>query len=272
VPEGVTSLGSKAFDYCANLKKVTLPRGLISIATTGNKTFYGSSTGIKEIVYTGSADDAILTDVFGILTSATLTIANHCDVYHGGNHQASGEVKKTFVGQAFASEYKIYTECGRECGAENVIETLDKLIHTKGYSTSEIPGSKAMMHSFVVDKALIARYQEEFADLKFGVLAVGENANAPFNGSLINAQGEKAHEKIAMVDFTEKGFDEIEIKIGGLDSYENTNLYFCGFIIGGENVYYIENDAIKTQAETVTYNDVCAILAGVGNKEENENV
>ena len=197
---------------------------------------------------------------------------NKCKAFYRNEHEPSAEIKKAFLGQAFASDFKVYTECGRECGAENVIETIGQLIHLKGYSTSEMPGSKAMMHSFVVDKSLVARYQEEFADLKFGVLAVGENTSSPFNGSLIDAQGNKAHEKIAMVDFTEKGFDEIEIKIGGLDSYENTNLYFCGFVIGGENVYYIENDAIKTQAETVTYNDVCAILTGTGNEEENENV
>ena len=272
VPEGVTSLGSKAFDYCANLKKVTLPRGLTSIVTGNNPSFFGSSTGIKEVIYTGSKDDAILTDVFGLLKSATLTIANHCDAYHGGNHQAGGEVQKAFLGQAFASDYKIYTECGRECGAENVIETIGQLIHLKGYATSEIPGNKAMMHSFVVDKSLVSKYQEHFADLKFGILAVGENTSSPFNGNLIDAQGNKAHEKIAMSEFTNRDFDEIEIKIGGIDGYEDSDLYFCGYVIGGESVYYIENDAIKTQAETVTYNDVCAILTGTGNEEENENV
>ena len=266
VPEGVTSLGSKAFDYCANLKKVTLPRGLTSIVTGNNPSFFGSSTGIKEVIYTGSKDDAILTDVFGLLKSATLTIANHCDAYHGGNHQAGGEVQKAFLGQAFASDYKIYTECGRECGAENVIETIGQLIHLKGYATSEIPGNKAMMHSFVVDKSLVSKYQEHFADLKFGILAVGENTSSPFNGSLIDAQGNKAHEKIAMSEFTNRDFDEIEIKIGGIDGYEDSDLYFCGYVIGGESVYYIENETIATTATTITYTQVCAIVA----EKENE--
>ena len=197
---------------------------------------------------------------------------NLCDAFYEGVHAASAEIKKAFLGQAFASDYKIYTECSRECGKENIIEQIGQLIHVKGYATSEIPGNKAMMHSYIVDKSLVSKYQELFADLKFGILAVGENTSSPFNGSLIDAQGNKAHEKIAMVEFTNRDFDEIEIKVGGIDGYEDRDLYFCGYVIGGENVYYIENDAIKTQAETVTYNDVCAILTGTGNEEENENV
>ncbi len=185
---------------------------------------------------------------------------NKCEAFYEGVHSASEEIKKSFVGQAFMSDYKVYTECGRQCGAENVIETLDQLIHARGYANCEIPGAKAMMHSFVVDKSLVSKYQEHFADLKFGVLAVGENANAPFNGNLIDAQGNKAHEKIAMVDFTEKNYDELAIKIGGLDGYEDTSLYFCGFVIGGENVYYIENKTVSTQASTITYAQIGAIL------------
>ena len=242
-------------------------------ASQGVNTYISSMTLISADDYAKAvAEGTLVEGVSGTPARYFVYDYNKCEAFYEGVHAASAEIKKAFLGQAFASEYKIYTECGRECGAENVIETIGQLIHVKGYATSEIPGNKAMMHSFVVDKSLVSKYQEHFADLKFGVLAVGENTSSPFNGNLIDAQGNKAHEKIAMVDFTEKGFDEIEIKIGGLDSYENTNLYFCGFVIGGENVYYIENDAIKTQAETVTYNDVCAILTGTGNEEENENV
>ncbi|MBQ7761201.1 MAG: leucine-rich repeat domain-containing protein [Clostridia bacterium] len=185
---------------------------------------------------------------------------NKCKAFYNDQHAPSDEIKKTFVGQAFMSEYKVYTECSRECGEENVIETLDKLIHARGYSNSEIPGSKAMMHSFVVDKDLVDDYKVHFENLKLGVLAVGENASSPFNGNLIDTQGNKAHEKIAMVDYTEKSYDEIAIKIGGIDGYEDTALYFCGFVIGGESVYYIENETVSTSASTITYTQVSAIL------------
>ena len=186
---------------------------------------------------------------------------NRCDAFYESTHAPSDEIHGGFLGQAFASEYKIYTECGRECGTENVIETIGQLIHLKGYSTSEIPGNKAMMHSFVVDKTLVSKYQEHFADLKFGVLAVGENTSSPFNGSLIDAQGNKAHEKIAMSEFTNRDFDEIEIKVGGIDGYEDRDLYFCGYVIGGESVYYIQNDTVATKATTITYTQVCTIVA-----------
>ena len=272
LPDGLTAGGHDMFSGCNKLTTITIPRTMENLCASHGNCQYAFHGKGNTIIYTGTTDSTFYTEQLYPKYGSKIQIENHCEVYYGGNHEVSGEVQKVFLGQAFASDYKIFTECGRECGTENVIETIGQLIYVKGYATSEIPGNKAMMHSFVVDKSLVARYQEEFADLKFGVLAVGENTSSPFNGNLIDAQGNKAHEKIAMVDFTEKGFDEIEIKIGGLESYENTNLYFCGFVIGGENVYYIENDAIKTQAETVTYNDVCAILTGTGNEEENENV
>ena len=272
LPDGLTAGGHDMFSGCNKLTTITIPRTMENLCGSHGNCQYAFHGKGNTIIYTGTTDSTFYTEQLYPKYGSKIQIENHCEVYYGGNHEVSGEVQKVFLGQAFASDYKIFTECGRECGTENVIETIGQLIHLKGYATSEMPGSKAMMHSFVVDKSLVARYQEEFADLKFGVLAVGENTSSPFNGNLIDAQGNKAHEKIAMVDFTEKGFDEIEIKIGGLEGYENTNLYFCGFVIGGENVYYIENDAIKTQAETVTYNDVCAILTGTGNEEENENV
>ncbi len=191
---------------------------------------------------------------------------NKCKAFHENQHQASAEIKKAFIEQAFMSDYKIYTECARNCGEENVIEILEQLIYAKGYSNSEIPGSKAMMHSFVIDVDLIDDYKVHFSNLKYGVLAVGENANAPFDGNLINANGEKTHDKIAMVDYSTKAYDEIAIRINGLDGYEDTDIYFCGFVIGGENVYYIENKTVSTQASTITYAQVSAILSG--NEEE----
>ena len=212
------------------------------------------------------ADGTLVTGVSGTPARYLVYGYNKCEAFYEGVHSASAEIKKSFVGQEFMSEYKVYTECGRACGEENVIETLDKLIHARGYSNSEIPGSKAMMHSFVVDKDLVDDYKVHFENLKLGVLAVGENAESPFNGNLIDTQGNKAHEKIAMVDFTEKPYDEIAIKIGGIDGYEDTALYFCGFVIGGESVYYIENETVSTSASTITYTQVSAILSG--NKEE----
>ena len=272
LPDGLTAGGHDMFSGCNKLTTITIPRTMENLCGRDGNCQYAFHGKGNTIIYTGTTDSTFYKEQLYPKYGSKIQIKNHCEVYYGGNHEVSGEVQKVFLGQAFASDYKIFTECGRECGAENVIETIGQLIHVKGYATSEIPGNKAMMHSFVVDKSLVSKYQEHFADLKFGVLAVGENTSSPFNGSLIDAQGNKAHEKIAMSEFTNRDFDEIEIKIGGIDGYEDRDLYFCGYVIGGENVYYIENDAIKTQAETVTYNDVCAILTGTGNEEENENV
>ena len=272
LPDGLTAGGHDMFSGCNKLTTITIPRTMENLCGRDGNCQYAFHGKGNTIIYTGTTDSTFYKEQLYPKYGSKIQIKNHCEVYYGGNHEVSGEVQKVFLGQAFASDYKIFTECGRECGAENVIETIGQLIHVKGYATSEIPGNKAMMHSFVVDKSLVSKYQEHFADLKFGILAVGENTSSPFNGSLIDAQGNKAHEKIAMSEFTNRDFDEIEIKIGGIDGYEDRDLYFCGYVIGGENVYYIENDAIKTQAETVTYNDVCAILTGTGNEEENENV
>ncbi|MBQ7761371.1 MAG: leucine-rich repeat domain-containing protein [Clostridia bacterium] len=257
LPESLTTTGHDMFKNCSKLATVIFPKGMGSIHCQYD---FSGCDSLTNVIYTGSTEDTFYTDHLTKYFNGKITIQNHCVAYYDGVHDASGEILKTFLGQEFMSEYKVYTACGRECGAENVIEQLDKLIHARGYSNSEIPGSKAMMHSFVVDKDLIDDYKVHFENLKLGVLAVGENAESPFNGNLIDTQGNKAHEKIAMVDFTEKPYDEIAIKIGGIDGYEDTALYFCGFVIGGESVYYIENETVSTSASTITYTQVSAIL------------
>ena len=233
----------------------------------GVNTYFSSATLISADDYAKKVADGTLEEgVVGAPARYFVYDYNKCEAFYEGVHAVGAEIKKSFLGQAFASDYKIYTECGRECGKENIIEQIGQLIHVKGYATSEIPGNKAMMHSFVVDKTLVSKYQELFADLKFGILAVGENTSSPFNGSLIDAHGNKVHEKIAMSEFTNRDFDEIEIKVGGIDGYEDRDLYFCGYVIGGENVYYIQNDTVATKATTITYTQVCAIVA----EKENE--
>ncbi|MBQ4108562.1 MAG: leucine-rich repeat protein, partial [Clostridia bacterium] len=116
IPEGVTSLGNKAFDYSTGLKKITIPRGLTSIVTTTNETSFFNTRGITEIVYTGNEGDAVLADILTLLTKATVTYANHCEVYNEGNHKLDGELSKGFVGEMYLSKYVEECVCGNGCG------------------------------------------------------------------------------------------------------------------------------------------------------------
>ena len=190
---------------------------------------------------------------------------NRCDAFYKGTHVADDEMLGKFLGQEFMSDYKVYTECGRDCGAENIVETVGALVYNNGYAVEEYSGAKSVIHSFVIDKNVLSKYQGYFPDLRFGVLAVGENPSSPFEGNLIDAQGNKAHDKIAMVDFTDKGFDMISLRLVGFNGNEDTNVYLCGYVIGGEKAYYIQNGNVSTTATTTTYTQIEALLNGEEN-------
>ena len=84
VPDNLTSLGGKAFDYCLSLQTVTIPKSVTSIDTGNNGTFFHTTP--KEIIYTGSETDSVIAQIKSVLPNATITYANHCDVYYNGEH------------------------------------------------------------------------------------------------------------------------------------------------------------------------------------------
>lgn len=265
LPDGLTAGGHDMFKNCNKLTTVTIPKTMEKLCERDGNCQYAFHGKGDPIIYTGTTDSTFYKEQLYPKYGSKIQIMNHCEVYYGGVHQEGGELQKVFLGQAFMSDYKVYTECGRECGEENVVETVGALVYNNGYAVEEYSGAKSVIHSFVIDKNVLSKYKGYFPDLRFGVLAVGENPNSPFAGNLIDAQGNKAHNKIAMVDFTDKGFDMISLRLVGFNGNEDANVYLCGYVIGGEKAYYIQNGNVSTTATTTTYTQIEALLNGEEN-------
>ena len=253
VPAGVTSLGDKSFDYCASLTKVTLPKG-ITVDITGDSAFYGTSkTNLKTIIYTGSEGDETITAVLSILKNASVTYANHCDVYFSGEHKLDGELTKYFEGEKYLSKYIEECACGNNCGKVVPVSEVAPLFSFLGYSRCEIPGSYAISNSFGVNYKAIKEYNELVGEEKiseYGLIAAGASEENVVNGDLINAT------KKATVSYTEKSFDIISMKISGFndEASQEKSLYISAYIVIGGTYYYSNSTGFLGSAtETVTY-------------------
>ncbi|MBO5378801.1 MAG: leucine-rich repeat protein [Clostridia bacterium] len=263
IPESVTSLGSKAFDYSTSLKKITVPKGLTSIVTTGNTSFFGT-TGITEIVYTGNEGDAVLADILTLLTKATVTYANHCEVYNEGNHKLDGELSKGFVGEMYLSKYVEECVCGNGCGKTITVNEAAPLFVNLGFSAS-LYGEGEMSVNYKVDAQAIASYESLTGEkINYGVFAVlaekiGEN-------DIFDAEGNALSGVIA-ADITDAGFNLFSLKIKGFNETQKDTDLAMGAFIGitkDESTEYaylqIEAPAENAKYFFASYNDVLTMV------------
>ena len=258
VPAGVTSLGDKSFDYCGSLAKVTLPKG-VKVDIDGNSAFFGTSrSNLKTIVYTGSEGDATVTDVLSILPKASVTYANHCEVYYNSNHKLDGELTKYFEGEKYITKYVEECVCANGCGKVVPVNEVASLFNFLGYSKSEIPGTYAILNSFGVNYKAIAEYNLLVADsekiTEYGLIAAGKSlADGTANvtdGKLMEA-GKKAS-----VSYTEKSYDLITMKVSGFndEASQSRELYVSAYILVGGIYYYSNNTGFgESASETVIY-------------------
>lgn len=260
VPESVTALQDKAFDYCGSLKTITLPRGLTSISKTGNTSFYGSTkNNLKTIIYTGNADDAILTDVLGVLTGATVTIKNHCNVYYDGVHEATTELTKYFENGAYVSKFIVESACGKNCGVSEEVDSAEPLFKLLGYSKTEYESSSAISNSFAINYDAIAKYNtlvsEDEKVSAFGLIAVSKEKIAEEDeGLLMNASTK------ASVDVTSRGYDIISMKITNISEANYTTELYCTMYVCANGKYYYANNTDFQEKATVsvTYSGLTA--------------
>ena len=250
VPDGLTSLGGKTFDYCGSLQKVTIPKTVASIDTSNNGTFFGTTkNNLKEIIYTGNETDPVVAQIRAALPNATITFANHCDVYYGGNH-AVGESEYVF--SSFI-ESSIDQGVCTKCGQKSTLATYNPIITFVGLS-AKIDGDKICM-SYTIDKDSLAIYEEKtgktLGTVKFGVTAaIVADGTAqyetlkddltPVNNKTIVAP---ASSEYAGFDFVISGFTA--------EHYERL-LVMCAYVYDGSEVYYVDT-ACNTYATPFTF-------------------
>ena len=251
IPAGITTLVNKQFDYCGNLTKVTLPMGLTSISSTGNTSFFGTSkNNLKTIVFTGKADAAIVATIQAVVPNATIEFANHCEVYYASNHMVSDEQIK-FVGDAFVSVAQVCTECTR-CLERAVLEEHEPLVEWKGWTYAEYEDGGAFGQSFLINTSVLDFYETNFGVTNYGIVAaintyyVDDVETVYSDGNIISVtDGEvKTSNKAVSADFTNSEFSLFKMKVVGLTgNNEKAKLFINAFIVAGNDVYYINEQA-----------------------------
>ncbi len=289
----VTTIGNGALGYNSSLKVMYLPSTVTSINANA---FYSNANAIYVVVGVDDESAAVLTTIETVVSSGKefIAYANYFadpTSYTGKNIVYGGNVCEIFYKNVHVfTSTDCIADCTREgCGLtglvnedgshtdnyllsssneaeENVIytemmyricqcsicktvssyEEIGVLFTINGYSST----TGAIMQGFQINKDAIEKYQTlSGKDVKYGVLAAsGKVANIYLNGFTDN---------VVSVDFTNRSYDIMEMKIYGIgESHYATELYCCGYILVDGAITYLddgmENGA--TTPSTITYN------------------
>ena len=153
------------------------------------------------------------------------------------------------------------------CGAVDSTDTIDPLFIINGYSHA----TDAIMQAFQINKDAIEKYMTlSGKDVKYGILAASGNVANIYQGVFTD--------NVISVDFTNRSYDIMEMKIYGIgEAHYETELYCCGYIlVDGEIIYMDDGMAEGAIAPSkVTYNSIAnkAVVpttpeATVTNKED----
>ena len=245
VPDGLTSLGSKTFDYCGSLQKVTIPKTVTSIVIGNNPTFFGSTlNNLKEIVYTGSENDPIVEQLKTAVPKATITYANHCDVYYGEHVSEKTEYEfSSFVDNSY--DVSVCTRCSKKV----TLEEYSPIISFTGYS-AKINGNKVSV-TYSVDRDMLKLYEEKTSK-EVGTVKIGVTAAFVADGTAqyesITDELAPVNDKTLVVEVNSeyKSFDFI---LSGFTAqhYERL-LVMCAYVYDGSEIYYIDKGGCNTYA------------------------
>ncbi len=132
-----------------------------------------------------------------------------------------------------------------DCKHSRKVEDTEPLFVLRGYSNA----TGAIMQSFGVNKEAIEKYNSYAEnDIKYGILAASGNVTNIYSGGF--------NDKVINVDFTNRSYDIMEMKIYGITSAtQDTQLYCCGYVeVDGEIIYMDEKMASDATLPTaVTY-------------------
>ena len=233
-PSTVTSLGQSAFQNCNKLSVIKFPEGYTSIVpqdfrkisngkettpvtyiipkgcTGVNSKYSLDNCSVKEIIFTGTADSAFITDLTNDAPGwvSKVVYANHCEYYFDNNHtepDASCETSDTctrcgvqtttasehvFVDKilyvnGFATEGKLVTDCTNAgCTESDTEEVVEALFQALGYSVG--PDGYSLKAGFKVNNLAVERYKELYPDFTFGIVMANAGTIASNENFIVN--------------------------------------------------------------------------------------
>lgn len=191
---GVTSIPGSVFSQCSGLKEIKFPYGVTEIngydllkwANLDSITLPQTLKTITNTINVGSIGKIIFAAPEGTplpanAPNATVEYANYCATYFAGAHLETEEIAYNYIdkdgnpnGLKYLSTLKVSSPCGRECGTESVIKTIDPLFVCLGTSSSET-NTCGIAVGFKVNHDAIDAYEEEMGTtISFGVFAVAK--------------------------------------------------------------------------------------------------
>ncbi len=143
----------------------------------------------------------------------------------------------------------------KSCSRIDSFENIGTIFTTTGYSYDQVNGD-AIMQNFGVDKEVLKKYCElAGVELSYGLIAANGTINSPdVDGVFLD--------NVVSIDFTNRSYDLMEIKIYGLkNNHQATQLYCCAYIKVGNDIVYIDNGAVVDTPSTRSYNDLADVQA-----------
>ena len=277
---GVTSIGNGMFLNCTNLKTVDISGPI----TTVNNIFSNCPNVESAIVRVIGNPFPDATSVGGITSIVSKDVYeadkdtyktgkhfvygyNLCELLYGGAHVETDDVVCTFVDEngkptdvKFLSTFKVSSPCGRNCGEENIIKTIDPLFICKGYSAS-ITGNVGIVLGFQVNNEAIDEYTSFTGEeIRYGVFAASQEK---LDGGNIFENG-IANENVVCAEIKATEFSAFEIKVIGIADDKKDVLLALGAYVAvtkDESTEYSYMQATDKGEKTgnyyfVSYNDI----------------
>ena len=301
IPAGVTTLGDKAFDYSTGLKKITIPKGLTTISSTGNTSFFHTTP--TTVVFTGSEDAEIIATIKTLLPNATYEYKNHCDVYYDGIHVETDaengnacylvhcsrcDAEKMYIGgdmnsttHSFSYAYAYndgFTNAGTltstcaNAGCNYCADKTPDVADLKAifsefkYSVRENDNFGIVMEYDIDTEALAIYEAGAGATVNYGVVAI---AKGKYNSEkdLVKVDGTTEQTNIILADISGTGSQTVSLIIKGAESqwnqHKETEFYILGYAVNAGTVEYFQN-ATNDKAEdfdAISYNQAKGVVA-----------
>ena len=273
----IEELSGNGFYNCKKLSYIRLPENL---KTINSNSFVGMNLTIvvpKTVITFEVSNWANLVVLFTGTESdhagwtyqpSNITYVEHCDEYHGGEHLANEDdfdcttsLLCVNCGKALAESqdsHNMITICeyakgflsagiyerkcnNKGCAYVEQSEDLQALFTCQGYSAPEY-GNGGMLMGFVINKSAISKYTDATGkQLSYGLFA-GLDTNLGTNEA-VSTEG-VAQNGAVSVDFTNRGYDIMEIKVVGFKTDDHKK---AQIVLGA---YVIEVDGEK---KTVSY-------------------
>lgn len=204
IPESVTNIGKKAFAYCDNLRCVTISEGVASIGDSAFESCYSLTNVIfpKSVTYIGKSAFYHCDNLMSVKISDGI-------IEIGDEAFKNCRLKSVIIP-------KTVLKAGRnsfcDCQEITIYDTIDpeaKLCTEQSYDEKASPGYFNMMNVYGerVKHEIIVR-SAETNEIKYRVWMGGESSQAWYYGTLYNSWGKNA-------TFNFRAVDEVFSKISG---------------------------------------------------------